>query len=73
MNELSEMAKDAVRVNFNPAGNERVARITQMAAALIDEYDRIRIDKPGAAREASVAITHLQTASMWAVLAATKK
>jgi hypothetical protein len=41
------------------------------AAALITEYEAIREDMPVGAREASVAITNMQTTSMWGVSAAT--
>lgn len=69
---LSDTAKDAVRLTFNPSGNARVHLLKMLAAALITEYEWVMKDNPAATREAAVAITNLQTASMWAVLAATK-
>lgn len=69
---LSDTAKDAVRLTFNPSGNARVNLLKMLAAALITEYEWIMKDNPAATREAAVAITNLQTASMWGVLAATK-
>lgn len=70
--DLSPTARDAIRLSFNPSGNEKVLRLKTLAAALITEYEGIRDANPAAAREAAVAITNLQTASMWGVLAATK-
>ena len=71
--ETTETAKDAVRKNFNPSGNQDVADIKAMTAALVTKMESIRDRNNGmAVREAAVAITNLQTASMWCVLAATK-
>lgn len=71
--QTSDTAKDAVRKDFNPSGNSDVAEIKAMTAALITKMEGIR-DRDGgkAGREAAVAITNIQTASMWCVLAATK-
>lgn len=69
--DLSESAKEAIRFTFNPSGDATVHRIKFLAAALVTEYEKIRDNGPGG-REAAVAITNLQTASMWGVLAATK-
>lgn len=73
MSEASGTAADAVRKNFNPSGSQEVAEIKAMTAALITKMEGIR-DRDGgkAGREAAVAITNIQTASMWCVLAATK-
>jgi hypothetical protein len=70
---ISESAADAVRVKFNPSGSANVALIKNYTAQLITIMEAIR-DRDGgtAGREAAVAITQLQTASMWCVLAATK-
>ena len=70
---ISESAADAVRRDFNPSGNFDVADIKRRTAELISIMEIIR-DRDGgkAGREAAVAITNLQTASMWCVLAATK-
>lgn len=70
--DLSETAKEAIRFTFNPSGNATVHRLKFLAAALITEYEKVRDSGTGAGREAAVAITNLQTASMWGVLAATK-
>jgi len=66
--DLSPTAKEAVRLTFNPSGDEKVARLKTIMAAWITEVEQL---KGKAAREASVAITNAQTASMWGVLAAT--
>ena len=73
MAEVSSTARDAVRRDFNPSGSPEVAEIKRMTSELITFMEGIR-DRPGgtAGREAAVAITNLQTASMWCVLAATK-
>lgn len=71
--ETTATAKDAVRKNFNPSGNQDVADIKAMTASLVSKMEQIRDRDNGmAGREAAVAITNLQTASMWCVLAATK-
>ena len=71
--ETSNTAKDAVRKDFNPSGNSDVAEIKAITAALITTMEQIRDRNAGlAGREAAVAITNIQTASMWCVLAATK-
>lgn len=70
---ISPTAADAIRHRFNPSDLGDVAQIKDLTGTLITLLERIR-DRDGgkAAREASVAITNVQTASMWAVLAATK-
>lgn len=71
--ELSPTAADAIRYSFNPSSRGDVAAIKSLTGTLITLLEGIR-DRDGgkAGREAAVAITHVQTASMWAVLAATK-
>jgi len=69
--ELSATACEAIRFTFNPSGDQRVNTIKALTARLITELEAIR-DEGRAGREAAVAITNVQTASMWAVLAATK-
>lgn len=71
--ELSAEAKESIRFSFNPSGDATVNDIKFLACALMTAYQAIRDrnDKT-AGREAAVAITNLQTASMWGVLAATK-
>lgn len=70
--DISETAREAVRLSFNPSGDQTVYRLKLLAAALITEYEAVRDRNPQAGREAAVAITNMQTASMWGVLAATK-
>jgi len=70
---VSDSAADAVRVKFNPSGDPAVAAIKQRTAELISIMEQVRErNSKLAAREASIAITNLQTASMWCVLAVTK-
>ena len=70
---ISATAADAIRHKFNPSDNSDVARIKDLTGTLISFMEDIRDRNSGlAGREASVAITNLQTASMWCVLAATK-
>lgn len=70
---VSATAADAIRHKFNPSDRGDVATIKDLTGTLITFMEHIR-DRDGgkAGREAAVAITNLQTASMWCVLAATK-
>lgn len=65
----------AVGLTFNPSGDPTVEAIKRKCADLIDEIHELRTNQPNAeiARMASIAITELQTAQMWAVKAATWK
>ncbi len=70
---ISKTAADAIRHKFNPSDLGDVARIKDLTGTLITMLEQIRDRNGGVAgREAAVAITNVQTASMWAVLAATK-
>ena len=70
---LSPTAEDAVRKSFNPSGNPDVTYIKGLTSQLIAFMESVRDRNNGlAGREAAVAITNIQTASMWSVLAATK-
>jgi hypothetical protein len=60
-----------VRMGFNPSKIEAVDRIKALAAALVSECEIIRKGGGAGAREAAVAITQIQGASMFAVAAAT--
>ena len=64
-------AADLVRYKFNPSGLADVQRIKFIAAALISECEALRDAKGPGAREAAIAITDIQKASMMAVAAAT--
>ena len=60
----------AVGLSFNPSGDDAVASCNQTFADAIDQMEVFRNDpatSPGAKRLASVAITELQGAQMWAV------
>lgn len=70
---ISASASDAIRHKFNPSDRSDVAYIKDLTGTLITFMEGIRERDGGkAGREAAVAITNLQTASMWCVLAATK-
>lgn len=70
---ISATAADAIRHKFNPSDRGDVAYIKDLTGTLITFMEGIRERDGGkAGREAAVAITNLQTASMWCVLAATK-
>lgn len=70
---VSATAADAIRHKFNPSDLSDVAIIKDLTGTLITFMEGIRERDGGkAGREAAVAITNLQTASMWCVLAATK-
>ena len=66
-------AADVVRMSFNPGGLEDVNRLKAIAAAFVSEARRVGagVKDPRAAREVALAVTHMQTASMFAVAAAT--
>lgn len=65
----------AVGLTFNPSNDPTVQTIKAKCADLIDEIHELRTNQPNAeiARMASIAITDLQNAQMWAVKAATWK
>lgn len=68
---ITDEAAGLVRMGFNPSQLPRVDVMKALAAALISECAAIRdTGKPGA-REAAIAITQIQGASMFAVAAAT--
>jgi hypothetical protein len=68
---ISNSAAATVRMGFNPSRIYEVDRIKALVAAVISECELIRDAKGPGAREAAVAITQLQGASMFAVAAAT--
>jgi hypothetical protein len=69
----------AVGITFNPAGNEKVQKVKELYAEIIDIMDELKglaesdTDNAGRARLASIAITEAQGAQMWAVKAITWK
>lgn len=65
----------AVGIGFNPSGDQDVARAKMQCANLIDQMDALRArgNSPEQKRLASIAITELQGAQMWAVKAITWK
>lgn len=68
--DVSPTAADHIRHKFNPSDNSNVAQIKDLTGTLITLIERIGMDKAPA--ETTIAIRHIQTASMWSVLAATK-
>ena len=69
---INSTAAEVVRMGFNPSTLPPVDRIKALAAALVSECENIRDENRDAAREASIAITEIQGATMFAVAAATK-
>lgn len=67
----------AVGINFNPSNEYSVDRIKQIMANAIDEMNNFRLhlntQSPEQERLASIAITEMQGAQMWAVKALTWK
>lgn len=63
----------AVGLTFNPSGDERVQRVKELYAEIIDlcHADRESAGRGERARLFSVAITEAQAAQMWAVKALT--
>ena len=65
----------AVGLSFNPSGDDAVSECKQRFATAIDQMHDLRTSSssPEVKRMASVAITEMQTAQMWAVKALTWK
>ena len=65
----------AVGLTFNPSQDEGVKVCKEIFAGAIDQMDMLRknTQSPEQMRLASVAITEMQTAQMWAVKALTWK
>ena len=76
-NDVSAMTfgQKAVGLNFNPSGDDAVGQCKQGFANEIDRMNHLRTfsDSPEQKRLASIAITELQGAQMWAVKAITWK
>ena len=69
---VSDQAKEAVRIGFNPSAIRDVDRIKVLTGGLLTLLYQLQAAKPEAGREFAKAITEVQDASMWAVLGATK-
>ncbi len=65
--------ENAVGLSFNPSGSEEVIRCKRRFAGAIDQMNTLRLTTVNTEvkRMASVAITEMQTAQMWAVKALT--
>ena len=65
----------AVGLSFNPSGDDAVSECKQRFAVAIDQMNDLRTSSssPEVKRMASVAITEMQTAQIWAVKALTWK
>ncbi len=73
-NQVMSYGEKAVGLTFNPSGDERVQKIKELYAQIIDMMCDIRTpDTNEHNRLASIAITEAQTAQMWAVKAITYK
>lgn len=66
---ISNDAAALVRMGFNPSTLREVDAIKALAAALVSACETMKAGPGG--REAAIAITHAQTAAMFAVAAAT--
>ena len=77
MNNTREQSfgEKAVGLSFNPSNDDLVSQIKARFAADIDEMNalRLRTESQEVKRLASIAITEIQGAQMWAVQAATWK
>lgn len=71
--QISATAREAIRLAFNPSGNATVNRLKTIAAVFITECEKIRDNGYdwNKSRNAALAITYMEDASMRAVLAAT--
>ena len=68
--DMSDTAQQKVGLEY-AAGNPEVLMLKEAAARLITLIEETQQAHPSAAREAALAITHVQTASFFAVFAAT--
>lgn len=67
---INVMAANMVRLHFNPDGIAQIDRIKALAAALVSECHILQRSGGPGAREASVAITHIQGGTFFAIEAA---
>lgn len=67
------LGEQLVGINFNPSGDEKVAKVKSLYAEIIDLLDEHRAKENDSQknRHISIAITEAQTAQMWAVKALT--
>lgn len=70
---VSDTAMKTVRGGFNPSGMGTVDVTKSLSAALISHLEMLRDSDDCDAREAALAITHVQTACMFGVASATSK
>lgn len=71
-NRETTFGEQAVGLGFNPSGDEKVTKLKEHYAAIIDILNDDRGEnRDERARLASVAITEAQGAQMWAVKAVT--
>ena len=74
MDNTPTFGQQAVGASFNPSGDEKVAKLKELYAAIIDILNDDRGEnRDERARLASVAITEAQGAQMWAVKAVTQE
>lgn len=73
MPEEQTFGQKAVGLNFNPSGDDAVGTAKQTAADSIDQMNDLRStsESKEQKRLASIAITRMQEAQMWAVKAIT--
>ena len=73
--ENQTFGQKAVGLSFNPSGDDAVGKCKQDCATLIDQMNDLRSNSESAEQKrlASIAITELQGAQMWAVKALTWK
>lgn len=75
MDQNQTFGEKAVGLSFNPSGDDAVGNCKVGVAALIDQMNNLRNNTTSGEQKrlASVAITELQGAQMWAVKALTWK
>lgn len=71
--QISNTAAKAVRYDFNPSTKSDISEIKELTATLISKLEAIYEGASDGEQAAlsKCAIRHVQTASMWSVLAAT--
>ena len=69
---ISESAAKAVRLSFNPSGEDDVNEVKELTAALITKCQNMAKADPEVGREVALAVTLYETACMRAVRAVTQ-
>lgn len=70
--DVTDQAKDDIRLKFNPSNLDKVNKLKTVAATYLSLLEQFSKENPDAAREFAMTRTLFQFVSMGGVLAATK-